>query len=110
MGPVGGRGQCRVSFPSGGRRGIAMSYRRRRSVSSMSPLPLLRAILTIAVLLFPLRAHGFECGDVDASGLITSTDALRVLRRAVGLPSSLECPSESCTSTTATTSPTIVGD
>ncbi len=45
----------------------------------------LRALLLIAVA-FPGQAFAFECGDLDASGTIGATDALRVLRRAVGLP------------------------
>jgi len=32
-----------------------------------------------------------ECGDVDSSGAVDSTDALRVLKSAVGQPESLTC-------------------
>lgn len=32
-----------------------------------------------------------ECGDVDASGEVLSSDALRVLKKAVGLPQGLSC-------------------
>jgi hypothetical protein len=46
----------------------------------------------------------FECGDVDAGGSVSTTDALAVLQRAVDLPGpTLQCP-VSCDVTT-TTSP-----
>lgn len=44
----------------------------------------------------------FECGDVDWTGSVTASDALRVLRIAVGLGGELYCPpcAPSSTSTT----------
>jgi hypothetical protein len=32
-----------------------------------------------------------ECGDVDDSGIVSSSDALRVLKKSVGLPQVLSC-------------------
>jgi hypothetical protein len=42
--------------------------------------------------------HSDLCGDMDNSGSISVSDALSVLRRSVGLPAELHCPSE-CTTT-----------
>jgi hypothetical protein len=36
-------------------------------------------------------AHGQQCGDVNASGSVTATDAQAVLKSAVGQPVELEC-------------------
>jgi hypothetical protein len=45
---------------------------------------------------------GFECGDVDWSGVIRASDALRVLRISIGLVGQLYCP-PCVASTTSTT-------
>lgn len=68
----------------------------------------LGSLLLIAVV-FPGQAFAFECGDLDASGTIGATDALRVLRRAVGPPATLQCPGDGCgTTSTIPTPPTTI--
>jgi hypothetical protein len=69
-----------------------------------------RSLAMIVFLVTSSSAFAFECGDHDASGSIDATDALRVLRRSVGLPSALDCPGESCTTTSSSTIPTGVSD
>lgn len=44
------------------------------------------------VLVATVPASAWECGDVDRNGIIASSDALRVLRVAVGIPLSVHCP------------------
>ena len=65
--------------------------------------------LICLLLSLPTSVAAFECGDLDASGSVGASDALHVLRRAVGLPANLECPAVSCTTTTSTTSSTFDG-
>jgi hypothetical protein len=45
---------------------------------------------------------GFECGDVDWDGVVAASDALRVLRIAVGRMGSLRCPPCGTSSTSTT--------
>jgi hypothetical protein len=54
------------------------------------PVKSLIAILTF-LLMSPVAASALECGDVDADGVVAASDALRVLRKAVGDPSALKC-------------------
>lgn len=50
--------------------------------------------LILGLLIAPCRARAADpiCGDVNRNGILGSTDALRVLRAAVGLPENLQCP------------------
>jgi len=50
-----------------------------------------------------------ECGDIDANGTVTATDALLVLHKAVGLPIEYNCDS-GITTTTTTSTTTNTGD
>ncbi len=62
----------------------------------------LGTILTLLLLLSPVTSHGQECGDLDSSGSIAATDALLVLKKAVGTPDvTLHCPA-GCSTTTTT--------
>ncbi len=58
----------------------------------------------LGILSFPYAAAAQQCGDVNCSGSVTSTDALAVLRKAVGLGTALVCAS-GCSTTTTTTLP-----
>jgi hypothetical protein len=50
-------------------------------------------IVGTAILLFVGTAGAADtCGDVNASGTVTSGDALSVLKKAVGQPVTLQCP------------------
>jgi hypothetical protein len=49
------------------------------------------AAVFAAVLLTAASAYADVCGDVDDSGELSASDALRVLRGAVGLPVNLIC-------------------
>jgi hypothetical protein len=49
-------------------------------------------LLFVASLLFPRMAAALECGDVDGSGAVAASDALLVLRNAVGQTGGLVCP------------------
>lgn len=49
-----------------------------------------------------------ECGDVDASGKIVASDAMRLLRRAVGHDVDLACPLACLDTTTTTTTTTTL--
>jgi len=74
-------------------------------------VPLFAAIFLILAQV----GYAADCGDVDKSGSITGADALRVLRVAVGLPSTLQCPcaedcSQTTTTSTTTTTQIIIGD
>lgn len=53
-------------------------------------------VLAAALFLHPpiTRAETEICGDHDANGSVGATDALRLLRHAVGQPVSLECPDQ----------------
>ena len=53
----------------------------------------IRALIVPAILLLcgVALAAGPVCGDVNKTGDVSSTDALLVLRRAVGLPPALQC-------------------
>ena len=64
-----------------------------------------RARLALAVFLQIVSgtASASMCGDVDTSGSISATDALRVLSKAVGLEVDLQCPVLEVCSTTTTT-------
>lgn len=64
--------------------------------------------------LLPLLAHSAfagtptECGDVNADGEVQTTDALAVLRKAVGLPVSMTCEMTEVPTTSSTVP--ITGD
>ena len=59
------------------------------------------ALLTLLFLSTAAESHGQECGDLDNSGRITATDALLVLRKAVGTAEvTLQCPAVCSTTTT----------
>jgi hypothetical protein len=66
------------------------------------------AVLLLAMVFSPSPAtlsiaSPIACGDVDSSGAVTSLDALRVLKEAVGLESGLQCPcGTECPVTTST--------
>jgi hypothetical protein len=64
-----------------------------------------RVVLVAFFLLVPTSGYGIECGDHDASGSIGTSDALRVLRRSVGLPAPLQCPAGPCSTSTTGTFP-----
>lgn len=51
----------------------------------------------------PVSAQTETCGDHDGNGSVVSSDALRLLRFAVGQPVTLQCPETSCTTSTTTT-------
>lgn len=59
----------------------------------------------IGCLSYPVAAVAQQCGDVNCSGGVTSSDALAVLRRAVGLGVVLVCASD-CSTTTTSAPPT----
>ena len=64
--------------------------------------------LTALVRASPVRA--LECGDVDDSGVVGASDALMVLRKAVGLTTSpLQCPGQCVTTTTTSTTTNTSG-
>ena len=44
-----------------------------------------------ALLIFPVAARATECGDVDANGVVAASDALMVLKSAVGESSDMTC-------------------
>lgn len=71
------------------------------------PVRMVQSLLAAAaVLALAGPALSMECGDVDASGNVSASDALAVLRRAVGIPGqSLQCPDQ-CPAVTTTTSST----
>ena len=50
----------------------------------------------------PIVAVAFDCGDLDASGQIAASDALRLLKKSVGLSVDVACPSM-CSTTSTTT-------
>lgn len=52
-------------------------------------------------------AWAWDCGDVDRNGSIASSDALRVLRLAVGIPVSVRCPCAASPATVGTGSAEI---
>lgn len=56
------------------------------------------AVTVITVIIFATSAAGQVCGDLDTNGSVSTSDALRLLRFAVGQPVSLQCPA--CTTTT----------
>ncbi|HXC53151.1 MAG TPA: hypothetical protein VN634_19850 [Candidatus Limnocylindrales bacterium] len=62
----------------------------------MSRIPRLLNAIVLACLLVALRTAAADaaalCGDVNSNGTVTSTDALSVLRKAVGQPLALTCP------------------
>lgn len=63
-------------------------------------------------LLFSSLSHGgaqapVQCGDLDASGEIAATDALLLLKKAVGLDVVIACPECPGNTTTTTTSSTL---
>ena len=63
-------------------------------------------LLAVALLSGSSFAWAMECGDVDDSGDVVASDALAVLRRAIGLNESpLQCP-DRCVLATTTTSVT----
>ncbi len=64
----------------------------------------LAACLGSSLLFSPASAQ--LCGDVNCSGSVTSTDALAVLRKAVGLSSPLLCADDCSSTTTSTTTTT----
>jgi predicted lipoprotein len=56
----------------------------------------LGAIVALATTLaLPAAALAFECGDLDNNGNIATSDALRLLRKAVGQNVTLQCPLQS---------------
>jgi putative iron-regulated protein len=50
------------------------------------------ALTLVAVLGSPAAALAIECGDLDSNGQISTSDALRLLRKAVGLEVTVQCP------------------
>ncbi|HYD50073.1 MAG TPA: hypothetical protein VEB21_17070 [Terriglobales bacterium] len=64
-------------------------------------------LLILAVILVTTRAAiAAECGDHDGSGAVAASDALLVLKKAVGLDESpLQCPDQ-CVETTTTSTTT----
>jgi hypothetical protein len=62
------------------------------------------------LIVFGSPAHASVCGDVNADGQITVTDALTVLRASIGGTGELNCgtPSTTSTSTTSTTTTTTM--
>ncbi len=73
-----------------------MKIRARRSLLLMGGLSM--------VLFLPAAGFAQQCGDVDCSGTITATDALRVLKKAVGQSVTLRCGSDCLVVTTTSTS------
>jgi len=74
------------------------------------PRSLRRFVVTlasVAVVAASVPARAQVCGDVDGNDLVTASDALRVLRQAVGLPADLicTCPSTTLPGGTTTTLP-----
>jgi hypothetical protein len=57
----------------------------------------------------PALAQSEICGDLDGSGAITASDALLLLRRAVGAGGDISCPQCGPTTTVAPTTTTTVG-
>jgi len=55
-----------------------------------APVKLVSAIVTF-LLMFPVAATALECGDVDGNGVVAASDALMVLKTAVGDATSLTC-------------------
>lgn len=68
------------------------------------------AAFLLSVSLSAATAHAV-CGDVDGSGTVTVTDALRVLKKSVGQAVQMDCPicgsTTTSTSTTTTTTTTL---
>lgn len=61
---------------------------------------LLKLVVTVGIGLWaainPSIGHAQECGDVDGNSNVTSSDALKVLRKAVGQPVDLDCKTGDC--------------
>ena len=55
-----------------------------------APAKLVPAIVTF-LLMSPVAATALECGDVDANGVVAASDALMVLKTAVGEATSMTC-------------------
>jgi len=66
---------------------------------------LLSATVCVLVIASEVSAATDLCGDLDGNGAIVATDALILLRKAVGQNLSIECPA-ACPVTTTTTSTT----
>ncbi|HEY2773914.1 MAG TPA: DUF1566 domain-containing protein [Candidatus Binatia bacterium] len=65
----------------------------RRITGSPSPASVLLACWTLAFApAVPALAADAVCGDVNASGSVTASDALAVLKDSVGQPIELRCP------------------
>ncbi len=75
-------------------------------MSGFPRLFLISLLLAPLFLLQPAAARSQQCGDVDCNGRITATDALRVLKKAVGLPVTLTCNGDCPTTTSTTARPT----
>ena len=85
-------------------------------VCRFMPVPPLRIapivfLLAVAVLSPTLLVTGatLECGDLDADGTITTSDALLLLKRSVRQDVELQCPSAPEITTTTTTTTTVPG-
>lgn len=61
----------------------------------------------LSVAMTSQTAFAAECGDIDANGSVTASDALLVLRKAVGVPIEYNC---GVVTTTTSTSTTNTGD
>jgi hypothetical protein len=81
----------------------------------MKPIVPFVAAAAVAALLVSSSAHAQtcvasqECGDVDNSGGVTASDALKVLNRAVGQPLALTCNCELGGGVTVTAQPVQTG-
>jgi hypothetical protein len=66
---------------------------------------MLRNIFSVSILVvLAASAQAADtCGDVNASGTVTSSDALSVLKKAVGQPVTLQCPAAATTLETGQT-------
>jgi len=69
----------------------------------MRIISLVPILMVLAIGATSTPAAAAECGDLDGSGVIVTTDSLAVLRRAIGLPNeAFECPA--CIQATTTSS------